>query len=111
MGNNGNPPSDAWKSLAARHGVAHIPCDMPWPIPMLVALQGMAKQIKDASGKILKRIYKDKERSPELAADCDELIANQILYEAAINTLMEIHQTDDGFRRFQEIMRSRNEQE
>jgi hypothetical protein len=108
---NGNPPSDSWKSLAALRGVAHIPCEMPWPIPVLVALQGMAKQIKDASGKILKRIYKDKERSPELAADCDELIANQILYEVAIKTLMEIHQTEEGFRRFQEIMRLRTEQE
>lgn len=109
MGNAGKPPSEAWKLLVSHRAVVHIPCDMPLAIPMLVALQGMAKQIKDASGKILKRIYKDQERSPELQAECDVLIANQVLYENAITALMEVHQSDEGFRHFQALMRSRNE--
>ena len=110
MGNAENPPSEAWKRLSVR-GIVHIPCDMPRPIPILIALQGMGKQIKDSSGKILKRIYKDKERTSELAADCDDLIARQALFEAAMNTLIKMHESDEGFRRFQEIMRSKNELE
>jgi hypothetical protein len=111
MGNVGDPPSEAWKRLVVRRDVAHVFCDMPWPIPVLVALQGLGKQIQDTSGKILKRVYKDKERTPELAADCDDLLANQVLYEAAVNMLMEIHQSDEGFRRFQKMRRAQEELE
>jgi hypothetical protein len=111
MGNGGDPPSEAWKRLVVRREIVHVFCDMPWPIPVLVALQGFGKQIQDTSGKILKRIYKEKERTRELAADCDDLIAKQVLYESAINTLMEIHQSDEGFRRFQEIIRAQDELE
>ena len=108
MGNIGNPPSEAWRLLTTHHEIAHISCDLPWAIPILIAIQGWGKQIQDTSGKILKRIYKDKERTPELAADCDDLIAKQVLYETAINTLMEIHQSDEGFRYFQKIIRKQN---
>lgn len=111
MGNLGDPPSDEWKRLVIRQSVVHLSCEMPWAIPILVALQGMGKQIQDTSGEILKRIYKDKEMTPELSADCDDLIAKQVLYEAAMNTLMEIHQSDEGFRRFQKMMRSQKEVE
>jgi Protein of unknown function (DUF3800) len=108
MRNGGVPPSEVWKRLVVRREVVHVFCDMPWPIPVLIALQGFGKQIQDASGKILKRIYKDRERTPELSADCDDLIANQALFETAMNSLMEIHQSDERFRRFQEIMRSKD---
>lgn len=109
MGNSGNAPTEAWRRLATLHGIAHIRCDMPWPIPILVALQGMGKQITDASGKILKRIYKDRERSPELLKECDDLIAKQILFETALKYLTEIHEEDEGFKRFRELMRSEDD--
>lgn len=108
MGNLGRPPSEAWKRLVVHRDIVHVLCDMPWPIPVLIKLQGLAKEIQDTSGKILKRIYKDKEKSPELEADCDALIARQVLFETALNTLMEIHRSDEGFRRFQEMMRKRD---
>jgi hypothetical protein len=111
MRNGGEPPSEIWRRLVVRREVVHIFCDMPWPIPVLVALQGLGKQIQDASGKILKRVYGDKERSSELAVDCDDLIAKQVLFETAMNTLMEIHQSDEGFRRFQKLMRAQKEVE
>ena len=101
MLNYGDSASEAWKRLVARREIAHVPCDMPSPIPLLVALEGFRKQIQDESGKIRKRIYKDKEDSPELAAECDELIANRILYQAAVNALMQMHRSDPRFRRFQ----------
>ena len=108
MGNAGNPPSEAWKSLAAHQGIVHVACDMPWPIPILVELQGFGKEIQDESGKILKRIYKDGEKGPELMADCDSLIAKQKLFEAAMNRLIEIHESDEGFLRLQQLMRAKD---
>jgi hypothetical protein len=111
MRNGGEPPSEIWRRLVVRREVVHVFCDMPLPIPILVALQGLGKQIQDAAGKILKRVYGDKERTPELAADCDDLIAKQALFETAMNTLMEIHQSDEGFRRFQKLMRAQKEVE
>ncbi len=107
MRNGGCSPSDVWKRLVVRQSVVHVFCDMPWPIPVLVALQGFGKQIQDSSSKILKRIYKDKERSSELQADCDDLIAKQELFESAMDTLMQLHQSDERFRQFQKLMRAK----
>ena len=104
MQNAGEAPSATWKQIASRRQIVHMPCKIPRVAPVLVALEGMDKHIKDASGRILKRIYKNKESSPELAAECDGLIAKYVLQETAINMLMEIHQSDEGFRRFQEMM-------
>lgn len=102
MGNGGNPPTEAWRLLATRRGIAHVPCDMPWAIPILVALQGEIKQVKDTAGQFLKRLYKDQERSPELLALADKLIFNEAICKAAINALMEIHESDEAFVRFKE---------
>jgi hypothetical protein len=111
IGNAGDSPSETWKRLVARRGVIHVPCDMPSPIPVLVALEGFRKQLEIESEKILKRIHKDKESGSELSADCDELIAKQIFYQATIDTLMEIHQSNPLFRDFQRMIKARGELE
>ena len=43
MGNLGNPPTEAWRQLVARRGIVHISCNIPWAIPILIALQGKMK--------------------------------------------------------------------
>lgn len=111
MGNGGDPPSDTWKRLVERRGVGHIRCEMPWAIPLLVGLQGWEKQIRDTRGRILKRVNKDKERTPELEKDCDALIAKMALYESVFNALLEAHQSDERFRQFQKMMRAWEEVE
>ncbi len=89
MGNGGNPPTETWRHLTARRGVAHVPCDMPWAIPVLVALQGKIKDVRDTVGRFLKRFHKDQERSADLSALADELIFNEGISKAAINALLE----------------------
>ena len=102
MGNGGNTPTETWRCLTARRGVAHVPCDMPWAIPILVALQGKMKEVKDTAGRFLKRFHKEQERSAGLSALADELIIDERLCKAAVNALMEIHESEEAFRRFKE---------
>ncbi len=107
MGNTGSSPTEAWKLLATHRGIAHVHGDIPWAIPILVALQGKMKQVKDTAGKFLKRLYKDQEKSAELADLGDDLIIDEALCEAAINALMEIHESEEWFKRFKEILSKR----
>ena len=111
MKNFGELPSRAWELLTAHRGIAHLPADIPRAIPILVGLERLRKQIQDSSGKLLKRYHKDGERTAELSSAMDDLMDKINIHESALNALMEAHESDEGFRRFQKMLRAQKELE
>lgn len=102
IGNKGNRPSDIWRLMASNHAVAHVPCEMPPPVPYLIAVQGMGKSIRDMTGDFLKRFYKENERSHSLLNDFDRIVENKAFFDAALKALLEMHEVDPEYKRFLE---------
>ena len=97
---NGNKPSEAWKIIASAHPVAHLPGYLPIASQKILASQKLAKEVQNSAASILKRIYKDKERSMELVNDLAELVLPKDFLDIQLRRLEELYEGDEGYKEF-----------
>jgi len=97
---NGQKPSEAWKIIASAHPVAHLLGYLPITSQKILASQKLGKEVQDSAGCILKRIYKDKERSMELVNDVAELVLRKEFFDIQFRRLEELYEGDEVYKDF-----------
>jgi hypothetical protein len=92
--------SNTWKILVNRYPVVHVPCVMPPRIPNVLELQKVSRAIKIDCGRILKRIYRDKEKSMELLVDVRELMLRKAYFDLQFQRLKSSFQSETSYTDF-----------
>jgi hypothetical protein len=97
---NGHKPSEAWKIISGAHRVAHLSGYLPLGIQQILQSQKLGKEVEDATSDILKRIYKDKEKSMKLVEDVAKLVRLRDEFFAHFQQLEVLFESDPGYREF-----------
>lgn len=92
-------PTEIWKVVASRP-VAHMPCKMPPQVPQSFEIQKMAREVQDYANNILKRIYKNKERSVELLIDVGDLAQRKAFFDLQLQRFKAPYLEDKEYREF-----------
>lgn len=73
--------SEAFLSIHRAHPLLYLPCTPPKWLPYSLAIHSFGQSVKDVSDILLKRIYGDKEKTPELAADVYTLMTEKAEFD------------------------------
>jgi len=83
--------NEPFKAIARRNKVIHIHGAPPSLLGMIFAVQKMGRDVQDDSASILKRIYKDKEKTVKLLNDTIELIRGKEVFDIQMQRLTSLH--------------------
>jgi hypothetical protein len=85
---NGNGPSEAWKIIAGAHPVAHLKGYLPVASQRILESQKLGRKIEDTVADILRRFYKNNERSVEMVVEFAELLADKAFFDTHFSELV-----------------------
>jgi hypothetical protein len=94
---NGHKPSEAWKIIAGAHPVAHLPGYLPLESQLVLESQKLARGVQELAADILKRFYRNKERSIEIAHDTAELVRRKESFDEQFKRLQALFDSDPEY--------------
>jgi len=93
-------PTDPFDAIADHNRIVLINCQPPPLLNPTLELGKLGQDIQKDAANILRRLYKDNERSPELAADTLGLVQQAAYFNIARKRLTSIYERDEGYKRF-----------
>jgi hypothetical protein len=93
-------PTDPFDAIADHNRIVLINCQPPPLLNPTLELGKLGQDIQKDAANILRRLYKDNERSPELAADTLGLVQQAAYFNIARKRLTSIYERDEGYKQF-----------
>jgi hypothetical protein len=92
--------SEAFQAVNVARPIFYLQCAPPKWFPYMLALHSFGQNVKDVSDDLQKRIFGDKEKTPQLVGDVQELIASRLEFERHFRTLCELTGNLDHFNEY-----------
>jgi hypothetical protein len=94
--------TDSFDEIMCSNGVVTIPCQPPPLLNPTLELAKLGQDVQRAAADILRRFYRENERSLELAADTLDLVQQKAYFDIALKRLSSLYEQDEEYRRFKE---------
>jgi hypothetical protein len=93
-------PTDPFDVIADNNGILTINCQPPPLLNATLELGKLGQDVQKAAADILRRLYGQNERSPDLATDTLGLVQQAAYFNIALKRLESIYERDEGYQRF-----------